>query len=142
ANKIWPACTWPAPTSPVSAGSIARNPRPLIGSGGSAIPVCLKILCYNQGDMLIRTVTCSLKPTGEQVAALLSTMEAFNAACDYIAFVAWEEREFNNFRLRKLTYGPVRERFGLPAQSAQQAIAKGAAAYTIYAHSRSEVRRQ
>jgi putative transposase len=89
---------------------------------------------------MVRTVTCSLKPTVAQAGALLATMEAFNAACDYVSSVAWVERQFNNYRLRKLTYHTVRERFGLPAQLAQQAIAKVAAAYKVSKQTRAEFR--
>ena len=89
---------------------------------------------------MVRTVTCSLKPTAAQTEALLATIEAFNAACDHVSSFAWTEREFNNYRLRKLTYRAIRERFGLPAQLAQQAIAKVAAAYKVSKASRAEFR--
>lgn len=81
-----------------------------------------------------------MKPTTAQAEALKATMEAFNAACDFVSSVAWVEREFNNYRLRKLTYRTVRERFGLPAQLAQQAIAKVAAAYKVSRQTRAEFR--
>lgn len=105
------------------------------------MPVSLKHLCYNTGDM-VRTVTCSLKPNEPQAEALLATMEAFNAACDYVSGIAWAEREFNNYRLRKLTYRAIRGQFSLPAQLAQQAIAKVAAAYKVSRQQRAEFRSQ
>jgi predicted transposase len=89
---------------------------------------------------MVRAVTCALKPTSSQVEALLATMEAFNAACDYVSSVAWTEREFNNYRLRKRAYRAIRERYGLPAQLAQQAIARVAAAYKVSKRSRAEFR--
>src|SRR5947207_2901025 len=89
---------------------------------------------------MVRTVTCSLRPTVAQADALLGTIEAFNEACDYVSTVAWVEREFNNYRLRKRTYRAIRERFGLPAQLAQQAIAKVAAAYRVSKQRRAEFR--
>jgi IS605 OrfB family transposase len=67
-------------------------------------------------------------------------MTAFNAACDYVSSVAWAEREFNHYRLRKRTYATVRQRFDLPAQLAQQAIAKVAAAYKVSKAKRAEFR--
>jgi IS605 OrfB family transposase len=81
--------------------------------------------------MSTRTLTISLRPNPKQAQALQETMEAFNAACDFVSQVAWDERAFNNFRLRRLTYRAVRDRFGLPAQLAQHAIAKVAAAYKV-----------
>ena len=74
---------------------------------------------------------CSLKPTVEQAAELLRTMEAFNAACDYASSVAWENREFNPVRLHRLVYYEIRARFQLPAQLAAHAIRKVTAAYKL-----------
>ncbi|MER3403680.1 MAG: transposase, partial [Armatimonadota bacterium] len=61
------------------------------------------------------TLTVKLQPTDEQHAALLETMERFNAACNAIAEVAFQERTANKIRLQKLVYYDIRERFGLPA---------------------------
>src|SRR5713101_4234851 len=145
--SAWPVST-AIPHGPVPGqtrkGS-ARNPsardlRHFRRSRGAPTPVCLNVWWYHHGEMLIRTVTCSLKPTAGQSEALLATMEAFNAACDYISSVAWEQREFNNYRLRKLTYALVRQRFDLPAQLAQQAIAKVSAAYKVSKKTKAEFR--
>src|SRR5438093_1310034 len=81
--------------------------------------------------MSTRTLTVLLRPTPKQAQALKETMTTFNAACDFVSRVAWENREFNNFRLRRLTYRDVRSRFALPSQLAQHAIAKVAAAYQV-----------
>jgi IS605 OrfB family transposase len=89
---------------------------------------------------MVRTVTCTITPTAPQTEALCETMEALNDACDYVSTVAWTEREFNNYRLRKRTYRAIRERFGLSAQLAQQAVAKVAAAYKASKHRRAEFR--
>jgi IS605 OrfB family transposase len=78
---------------------------------------------------MVRTLTISLRPTDEQATALLATMEAFNAACNYVSQVAWESREFNTYRLRAKVYGEVRARFGLPAQLAQHAVKRVTDAY-------------
>jgi putative transposase len=90
--------------------------------------------------MSTRTLTISLRPTPAQAAALHATMTVFNAACNYVSGVAWNERQFNNFRLRRLTYRDVREQFGLPAQLAQHAIAKVAAAYKVSKDTQAEFR--
>jgi putative transposase len=81
--------------------------------------------------MSTRTLTLSLRSSPEQAQALQQTMTAFNAACNFVSQVAWNEREFNVFRLRRLTYRDVRDRFALPSQLAQHAIAKVAAAYKV-----------
>jgi IS605 OrfB family transposase len=84
--------------------------------------------------MSTRTLTLSMRPTPEQAEALRETMTAFNAACNFVSAVAWREQQFNNFRLRSLTYRDVREQFGLPSQLAQHAIARVAAAYQVSKH--------
>ena len=47
----------------------------------------LNVLCYNKGMNL--TLLVKLQPDAEQLAALLETMERFNAACNAIAEVAF-----------------------------------------------------
>ena len=86
-------------------------------------------MCYNVG--MVTSLMCSLKPTSEQFAELLRTMEAFNAACNYASSVAWENREFNPVRLHRLVYYEIRARFGLPAQLTAQVIRKVSAAYKL-----------
>lgn len=65
-----------------------------------------------------------LAPTEEQHRALLDTMHAFNAACDYIAEQAFEAKVANKFELQKMTYGELRTTYHLPAQLAIRAISK------------------
>lgn len=80
---------------------------------------------------MVRTIAISLRPTPEQAKALLETMEAFNAACNFVSGIAWESRTFRHYALRKLCYYDVRARFGLTAQLAQHAIKKVADAYKV-----------
>jgi putative transposase len=77
----------------------------------------------------IRTIALTLKPTDEQVAALSELQAAFNAACNDISRVAWERQEFRQLSLQKLVYHDLRERFGLLAQHAVQAVAVVAHSY-------------
>lgn len=72
-----------------------------------------------------------LSPTPEQSGALLRTLEAANAACNYISEVAWSERTFGKFALQKLCYEQVREQFGLSAQVTIRALAKVGDAYKL-----------
>jgi putative transposase len=79
--------------------------------------------------MSVRTIALTLKPTADERAALERLRCQFNAACDYISQVAWEQRQFNKVRLQRLLYDEVRERFGLLAQHTIRAIAVVADSY-------------
>jgi IS605 OrfB family transposase len=72
-----------------------------------------------------------LLPDAEQRAALLRTLEAANAACDYASAHAWRTRAFGKFDLQKAAYRAVRERFGLGADIAVRVFAKVADAYKL-----------
>jgi IS605 OrfB family transposase len=72
-----------------------------------------------------------LQPMPEQAAVLRRTLEAANAACNYISGVAWETRTFSKFALQKLCYEQVREQFGLSAQMTIRALAKVGDAYKL-----------
>jgi IS605 OrfB family transposase len=75
------------------------------------------------------TLKVKLSPSPEQYTALLSTMERFNAACDFIAEVAFDNRLASKFKLQKLVYYEVKHRFGLSSQLVVRAIAKVVGAY-------------
>jgi len=74
-------------------------------------------------------VQVKLLPTAEQTALLLRTMEAFNAACNAAAAVAFENRMASKVLLQRLVYRRLREEFGLSAQMAVRAISKVCEAY-------------
>jgi putative transposase len=76
-----------------------------------------------------QTLLVKLAPTPEQHAALLRTLEAFNAACNAIAEVAYEHRMASKIELQKLVYYDIRAHFGLSAQMAIRAISKTTEAY-------------
>jgi putative transposase len=77
------------------------------------------------------TIQLKLLPTPEQADALKRTLEAANAACDYISQVAWETKTFRQFPIHRLIYGAVRETFSLAAQLTVRCIAKVADAYKL-----------
>jgi putative transposase len=62
--------------------------------------------------------------------ALRATLALANQAANRVSEVAWEQRVFRNYDLRRITYSEVRE-LGLSAQPAQHAIKKVADAYTL-----------
>jgi len=75
------------------------------------------------------TLKLKLLPSADQHQALVHTLEVFNAACNYLGEVAFENGTANKLKLQKLAYHETRERFGLPAQLAVRAIAKVCEAY-------------
>jgi len=76
-----------------------------------------------------QTMLLKLTPTTEQSQALLDTMHAFNAACNYVAQVAFAEKTANKFELQKQVYGELRTTYKLAAQLAIRAISKASEAY-------------
>ena len=77
------------------------------------------------------TIQLKLLPTPEQADALQRTILRANAACDYISQVAWHADTFGQFPIHRLTYGAVRETFGIAAQLTVRCIAKVADAYKL-----------
>jgi putative transposase len=75
------------------------------------------------------TLQLKLLPSSEQRERLRETMHAFNAACTYIAGIAYEQQLASKFKLQRLIYYEVRHRFGLSAQLVIRAIAKVVEAY-------------
>src|SRR5262249_45371732 len=80
-------------------------------------------------ESMKQTVLVRLDPTPAQHASLLRTLEAFNAACNAVAEVAFAHHHANKIELQKLVYYDIRQQFGLSAQMAIRAIAKVAEAY-------------
>jgi putative transposase len=84
-------------------------------------------LCHNL--TVKQVIVLKLEPSPGQHAALLQTMEAFNAGTQYAADVAYQKRLANTIALQPFVYGELRARFGLSAQMAIRAIAKAVDAY-------------
>lgn len=76
-----------------------------------------------------QTMLLKLTPTPEQHCALLETMHSFNAACNYVAGVAFTQKSANKFALQKLVYSELRTTYKLAAQLAIRAISKASEAY-------------
>lgn len=70
-----------------------------------------------------------LEPTPEQSILLLTTMQAFADACNYLAGVAFASGSANKYRLQEEAYQSVRVHFGLSAQMACLAISKTCEAF-------------
>ena len=69
------------------------------------------------------TLQTQLLPDPESAAKLKATVERFNEAASWLAGVAFERKIANKFALQKLCYAELRERFGLPADTAIRCIA-------------------
>jgi len=68
-------------------------------------------------------------PDTAQANALRTAVERFNEAATWLAGVAFEQQCANKVELQKLTYYELRERFGLPADTAIRCIAQVVEAY-------------
>ncbi len=76
-----------------------------------------------------QTLLVKLAPTPDQHAALLRTLEQFNAACNAIAAVAFAEHCAGKLDLQKLVYYDMRAQFSLSSQMTIRAISKVSEAY-------------
>lgn len=72
-----------------------------------------------------------LNTTPEQADALKRTLEAANAAANYISDYAWQNQTFRQFDLHRALYYELRERFALSAQVVVRVLAKVADAYKL-----------
>jgi len=75
------------------------------------------------------TLKLKLHTTPEQKEQLLAAMEAFNAACNYVSDIAFEQKTASQIKLHKLCYYEIRKRFNLSAQMAVRALGKVAESY-------------
>jgi IS605 OrfB family transposase len=75
------------------------------------------------------TLQTQLLPDTDQTARLIITIERFNAAADWLAGIAYERKLSNKFVLQRLCYTELRQRFGLPADTAIRCIAQVVEAY-------------
>ena len=79
---------------------------------------------------MLYTLKIRLYPSPEQAEQLLRTMEFFNAACNFISQIAFENKTFGKIALHKLCYYQVRAEFKLSAQMVVRAIGKVAESYS------------
>jgi putative transposase len=75
------------------------------------------------------TLKIKLVTDQAQKQALLSTMHAYNAACDLVSRFAFENQVFNNYSLHHALYKEIREKHNLPSQLAVSVMSKVADAY-------------
>ena len=102
-------------------------PALAVGRGRASLP-CSQASNVYAMDMK-QVVQVKLLADPEQTVALLRTMEAFTAACNVVAEVAFVEHTADKIRLQPVVYGRIRGEFGLSAQMAVRCISKACAAY-------------
>jgi hypothetical protein len=77
------------------------------------------------------TAQVKLLGTPEQSAALLTTLETANAACNLLSDWAWDNKTFGQYAIHKGQYASVRAKTGLAAQVVVRCISKVADAYKL-----------
>ena len=75
------------------------------------------------------TLQLQLFPDTTQADALRTTVKRFNEAATWLAELAFQQQCANKIELQKRTYYALRERFGLPADTAIRCIAQVVEAY-------------
>ncbi|HEY5867612.1 MAG TPA: transposase [Candidatus Tectomicrobia bacterium] len=75
------------------------------------------------------TLQIQLMPDTSQADVLRATIERFNEAATWLAGVAFAQHCANKIALQKLAYYELRDRFGLPADTAIRCIAQVVEAY-------------
>lgn len=75
------------------------------------------------------TLQTQLLPDVEAAAKFQVTIERFNEAANWLAGIAFERKLANKFALQRIAYKDLRERFGLPADTAIRCISQVCEAY-------------
>jgi predicted transposase len=75
------------------------------------------------------TLQTQLLPDPDQAIRLRVTVEQFNEAANWLAGVAFDRKVSNKFVLQRIAYQELRERFGLPADTAIRCIGQVVEAY-------------
>jgi len=79
---------------------------------------------------LLYTLKIRLYPSPKQANQFLKTMERFNAACNLISKLAFENKIFSKTILQRSYYYQIRDEFKLSSQMVIRAIAKVVESYS------------
>lgn len=77
------------------------------------------------------TLKIKLLPSKEQINILIATLKEANGACNFISETAFSKKVFNQFKLHKEAYHPVKGSFNLAAQMVIRCISKVADGYKL-----------
>jgi IS605 OrfB family transposase len=80
---------------------------------------------------MMQTLKVKIEVKPEQAKALHETMHQFNAACNYVAEIAFQMHTANKIKLQPIVYHDIREKFGISSQMAVRAISKACEAYKL-----------
>lgn len=72
----------------------------------------------------MQTLKVKIAVEPEQSEALLETMHQFNAACNYVAEIAFQMQTADKIKLQPFVYHDIREKYGISSQMAIRAISK------------------
>jgi IS605 OrfB family transposase len=78
---------------------------------------------------MMQTLKVKVVVEPEQANALHETMHQFNAACNYVAEIAFQMHTANKIKLQPIVYRDIRDKFGISSQMAVRAISKACEAY-------------
>ena len=73
---------------------------------------------------MLLTVSIKLLATQDQKEKLLRSMYQFNAACDWVSAYCFEQKLFNKFKVQKVIYHELREKFSLSSHFAIRVISR------------------
>lgn len=79
---------------------------------------------------MLYTLKIFLNPSSEQTGQLLKTMERFNAACNIISKIAFENNTFRKTVLQRFCYYQIRDEFKFSSQMVIRALAKVCESYS------------
>lgn len=77
------------------------------------------------------TLKIKLLPTDEQAKSLLKTIREANSCCNSISKIAWEKKVFNQFKIHKEVYHPLKRTTNLSSQVLVRCISKVCDAYKL-----------
>ena len=77
------------------------------------------------------TLQVKLLPTNQQAKSLKQTIIEANTACNEISKTAWNKKLYNQFKLHKEVYHPIKSSFNLSAQMVVRCISKVCDAYKL-----------
>lgn len=77
------------------------------------------------------TLKIKLLPSEAQAVVLKETLIEANSCCGAISDIAWDEKVFQQFRLHKRVYYPMKESFNLTSQVLIRCIAKVSDSYKL-----------
>lgn len=77
------------------------------------------------------TLKIKLLPNTEQFNVLKETLIEVNSACNVISERAWDTKIFNQFKIHRETYYPIRHSFKISSHMTVRAISKVADAYKL-----------